>query len=109
MRFLVDANLPPMLASGLLAAGHDCDHTSTLLGADAQDTTIASTANELTSILMSKDLDFVDLVRRGVLQVPFVHIRLGNMSARATCAIIWSRLPQIVMAIEGGYRIVEIR
>jgi predicted nuclease of predicted toxin-antitoxin system len=109
VKFLVDANLPPVLTPGIRSAGHECEHVAMLLGADANDLEIAALANELNATLMSKDLDFVDLAQRHVLRVPMVHIRLGNMSARATCSIIWARLPQIVAAIGGGHRIIEVR
>lgn len=98
-----------MLSAGLRTAGHQCDHVSTLLGADAQDINIALAANQLRAVLISKDSDFVDLASRNTLQVPLVRIRLGNMTKQATCAIVLARLPQIVAALEAGGRIVEVR
>jgi predicted nuclease of predicted toxin-antitoxin system len=109
LKFLVDVNLPPRLISGMRAEGHDCDHVSILLSPQALDTEIAAAANERAAVLMSKDIDFVDLVQRGVLRVALVHVRLGNMSAHATCSVLWSRLPQIVDSVQAGQRIVEIR
>ena len=51
----------------------------------------------------------IDLARRSALIGPLVRVRLGNMAARATCAIILARLPQIVAALDAGERIIEIR
>jgi predicted nuclease of predicted toxin-antitoxin system len=109
VKFLIDVNLPPSLVRELRAAGHDCDHVSTRLGTDTEDIDIARAANEMGAVLMSKDIDFVDLVRRRVLLTSLVHIRLGNMETKPTCAIIVAQLPQIVAAIELGERVVEIR
>lgn len=109
MRFLLDAHLPRRLAAGLRAAGYQCDLTRQLLAADASGVEIARLANALGSAVLSKDIDFVDLARRGVLHVPLVRIRLQNMTAQETCDAVLPLMPSIVAAIQEGQRIVEIR
>ena len=66
-------------------------------------------ANELGAAILSKDVDFVDLVHRGVLRTPLIRICLPNMKARETCAAILPLLPEIVAAIGEGQTIIEIR
>ena len=109
MRFLLDAHLPPKLAVELRAAGHICDETAKVLSPDARDLEIAAFANASGAVLLSKDIDFVELLGRGVLQMPLVRIRLQNMTARGTCDAILPRLPQILASLEAGERIIEIR
>ena len=95
MRFLIDAQLPPGLAARLPDDGHDLPAGVHLQRCGA--------------ILVSKDEDFADLSRRGVLMVPLLWIRLGN----TTNATLWHRLapllPEIESAFSAGEKIVEIR
>lgn len=109
MRFLLDAHLPPALASAIRAVGHDCDEARKLIPPDSLDSEIANLANALGAAVLSKDVDFVDLVDRGVLHTALVRIRLPNMMAEETCAAVLPRLPSIIKSIEAGERIIEIR
>jgi predicted nuclease of predicted toxin-antitoxin system len=101
--------MPRALAEGIRAAGHECDGTKRLIGAMASDEDIARLANRLSAVVVSKDVDFLDLVDRGVLQTPLVRICLPNMRTRQACEAILPRLPAIVAAIDGGQTIIEIR
>ena len=109
MRFLLDAHMPRALARGIQDAGHECDGTRRLIEADATDLDIAELANRLGAVVLSKDVDFVDLVRRGVLRTPLVRICLPNMKAHETCEAIQPLLPYIVASIGEGQTIIEIR
>lgn len=108
MRFLLDAHLPPALATALREAGHDCDETRLLLAPDATDVDIAAIANELGAVLVSKDADFLGLKQRGLLKTPLIRVRFPNMTARRTVAEILPRLPQLLSALERGEDPVEI-
>ncbi|MEO8882603.1 MAG: DUF5615 family PIN-like protein [Devosia sp.] len=108
MKFLLDAHLPPRLAIELRAAGHSCDETAKVLSPDARDIEIAAFANASGAVLFSKDVDFVELLRRGILRTPLVRIRLPNMTARATCAAVLPQVPRILASLQAGERIVEI-
>jgi predicted nuclease of predicted toxin-antitoxin system len=107
--FLLDANLAPRLARNIRDAGYDCAHVSELLSGAASDVEIAELANSTEAILITKDADFLDLARRGVLRGPQIRLRSGNMSNRQTAQLLISALPRCVAAIEAGERIIEIR
>ena len=101
--------MPRALAAGIRDAGHECDGARRLIRADASDAEIAQTANRLGAAVVSKDVDFVDLVRRGVLRMPLIWVCLPNMKARETCDAILPLLPTIVTSIAEGQTIIEIR
>jgi predicted nuclease of predicted toxin-antitoxin system len=109
LRFLVDAQLPPGLARRLSSAGHDAVHLYEILPPETKDVDVAGEANRRGAILVSKDEDFVDLSRRGILTAPLLWLRLGNM----TTAGLWQKLapllPEVESAFAAGDRIVEIR
>lgn len=109
LRFLLDVHLPLALAAGIRAAGHTCDQVGKLIPSDASDLEIAHLANATGAVVVSKDVDFVDLVHRGALRTALVRIRLLNMMAPQTCAAVLPLLPRIVASIEAGERIIEIR
>ena len=109
MRFVVDAQLPPGLAERLSNAGHDASHLYDLLPREATDIEVAMAANERDAVLVSKDEDFAELSRRGVLTVPLLWIRLGNITNKALWIKLSPLLPQIETAFERGEKIVEVR
>jgi predicted nuclease of predicted toxin-antitoxin system len=94
---------------GIRDAGHECDGARRLIGADASDLEIARMANQLGASILSKDVDFVDLVHRGMLLTPLIRVCLPNMRARETCNAILPLLPGIVASIAEGQAIIEIR
>jgi predicted nuclease of predicted toxin-antitoxin system len=109
MRFLLDANLPARLAQAFIDAGHDCEHMEDLLPRYAPDTAIARIANDSGAVLVSRDADFVLFSKDGLLTVPLIWVRLGNLRRAAMASAIRARLPALVVAIEAGAPIVEVR
>jgi predicted nuclease of predicted toxin-antitoxin system len=78
VRFLVDTNLPPALASWLVARGHDAEHAALVLGPTADDETIWAHAISTSAIVVTKDADYLDLATRaGGARV--VLVRCGNL------------------------------
>jgi predicted nuclease of predicted toxin-antitoxin system len=109
LRFLVDAQLPPGLARHLSACGHPAIHVCEILPLEARDQAVALEANRRGTILVSKDEDFVDLSRRGILAVPLLWIRLGNATNERLWRSLEPLLPTIEAACALGEKIVEIR
>ncbi|HZP20465.1 MAG TPA: DUF5615 family PIN-like protein [Bauldia sp.] len=108
MRFLIDAQLPPGLADLLRANGHAAEHVNLIdLGA-ATDREIWDYAIRLGSVIISKDEDFVDLVRAGNKGPAVVWIRLGNTTNRVLNDVIARALPEILEGLSLGERLVEI-
>ncbi len=109
MKFLLDANLPGRLADVFVEGGHECAHMETLLPRYAEDTDIALIANQSGAVLVSRDVDFVQLSRSGHLRVALVWVRLGNLRRAALAATIRDRLPAIVRSIAAGENLVVLR
>ena len=107
-RFLVDAQLPPALAKRLSALGYPADHVNRIgLGA-AGDLAIWSYAVENATVLLTKDEDFVALARRAPRTTPVIWVRVGNCTNDALWRVLEPALSEILLALEGGERVIEI-
>lgn len=107
MRFLIDAQLPPMLASWLVDQGFEAAHVVDCgLGA-ASDAAIAERARCDDAVLMSKDEDFMTL--RLPDRFALVWLRVGNATNRALLAWIETRWPTVVGLLHAGERFIEVR
>ena len=109
MKFLLDANLPVQLTREFMAAGHECAHVEALLPRYSPDATIARIANDTGAALVTRDADFVQFSKDGMLTVPLIWVRLGNMRRAAMASALRSRLPAIVKSIAAGESIIEVR
>ncbi len=82
MRFLIDTNLPPALATWIAARGHEAAHT-TALGIESQpDIEIWRHAAITGAIIVSKDEDFALLRAADPTGPKVVWIRIGNAVRR---------------------------
>jgi predicted nuclease of predicted toxin-antitoxin system len=72
MRFLADAGMSPTTVDCLLAAGHEAVHVRQLGMQRAPDSDILRYAAAESSVVLGFDLDFGDLLARGVLVRPSV-------------------------------------
>ena len=108
-RFLVDAQLSRALARRLIQLGHEASHVYDHLAPQADDRDIAKLANEIGAGVVSKDADFADLARRGILDHTLVWLRMRNLSRNETLERLDLALPEIVSAIQAKKRIVEVR
>ena len=108
-RFLIDAQLSRQLVGCLSNAGYDAGHVFEYLRPDAEDTEIAALANRLGACVVTKDADFVDLARRGLLEQTLVHVRVPNISNDQLLLRVDRALPDVVSAVRQKARIVEIR
>ena len=108
-KFLLDANLAPGLALRLSVHGFDCLHVSQYLPPFARDIEIADVANRIGVVLITKDADFSDLKKRGILKGGLIWLRSGNMSNRGTAKLLLTAVPQIVIAFGAGETEFEVR
>lgn len=109
MRFLVDAQLPPGLAERLRDIGHEAVHVREIELGDAADAAIWRHACYAHMVLVTKDQDFLSLVRSSQPATPVILVRLGNTTNRALWAAIGPVMGEAIKAIEDGEAIVEIR
>lgn len=83
MKFLVDAQLPPLLAVILSDHGFDTVHTNTLeLGNNTPDQTVIRVCSEQDRILITKDLDFYHSKMLHDKPKKLLLVKVGNCKTR---------------------------
>ena len=108
MKFLVDAQLPARLASGLIARGHEALHTRELPGGNrTSDVAISDLSVRERCVLVAKDEDSVDSFLPGRGPHKLLLIATGNIGNRGLEQVFRSNLAGIVSALE-VYDFVEL-
>jgi predicted nuclease of predicted toxin-antitoxin system len=108
LKFIVDQQLPPILAAWLRDRGFEAQHTRELSHKEAPDTELWTLACETDAIVVSKDQDFVQLqTSRGGARL--VWVRLGNCDNPTLIARVEARWPEVIEALERGDDLVEVR
>lgn len=108
MRFIVDQQLPPLLAERLRARGLDAIHVRELGLSGASDTEIWSEARRDGAVVISRDEDFVARTRRPG-GARLVWVRLGNSSNPALLAAVEAGWTEITGRLDAGETLVELR
>lgn len=109
MKFLIDNQLPKVLAEYLRALGHDSQHVLDVGLADASDTSICRYAESEDRILISKDEDFLYLSNQPRSRIRLIWVRLGNCRTTALLAAFDRFWPTIESCFAAGDKVVEIR
>lgn len=109
MNFLVDAQLPPALASWINQHDHAAQHAFELNLHSADDSAIWNHARDHDLVIISKDEDFVDqsLLKNG--EVRLIWIRKGNCSTAALLLWFEPFWTQITQRLVAGDRLIELR
>ncbi len=109
MRFLVDTNLPPALATWLVTQGHEAQHTSDFGMEAAKDRSIWDHAKASGACIVTKDEDFVLLRASASDGPPIVWIRIGNALRKVLLARLAAVWPDVIAKIDDGENVIEIR
>lgn len=109
MKFLVDNQLPGILARHIRLLGHDCEHVLEVGLAESPDSVIRDYATSNDCILISKDEDFVFLAARPDSALKLIWVRIGNCRTPALLAAFDRFWPDIKASFASGDRIIEIR
>jgi predicted nuclease of predicted toxin-antitoxin system len=105
--FLVDAQLPPLLAEALRQAGCEAVHVIDLGLQAATDQQIWDEAISRSAVLATKDRDFA-LRRAATNDGPAIlWVRVGNTSNRKLIELVLRALPAIIAAIERDEAVIE--
>jgi predicted nuclease of predicted toxin-antitoxin system len=105
--FLVDAQLPPLLAEALRQAGCEAVHVIDLGLQAATDEQIWDEAISRSAVLVTKDRDFA-LRRFATNDGPAIlWVRVGNTSNRKLIELVLRALPAIITAIERDEAVIE--
>ncbi|MFO7724206.1 MAG: DUF5615 family PIN-like protein [Oceanipulchritudo sp.] len=108
MKFLVDAQLPKLLAIRLREWGHTAYHTLELEGGNrTPDGEVASFADAREAVLVSKDLDFLHSHLLEGSPVRLLLVCTGNISNRQLLAVFEKNLELVVEAVRRS-RLVEL-
>ena len=109
MKFLVDQNLPVLLADWLLAAGHEAGHVRLLGLAAADDHAIVSLAKANGQIVITRDGDFQYVAEPPPGAPQVVWVRVGN-TTNPDLIIWWEKIwPGVEAALRAGDALIEVR
>lgn len=108
MKFLVDAQLPPVLAAWLREAGHEAHHVEDFNLREADDSNIWTRALQTGAVIVTKDEDFAERVAREETTPVIVWLRVGNTTNRMLREWIAPRLAGIIQLIGQGHRLIEV-
>jgi predicted nuclease of predicted toxin-antitoxin system len=108
MRFLVDAQLPPLLAHHLASLGHQAEHTADLGLASSNDREIWQYAVANGAIIVTKDEDFVTIRALAESGPSVLWIRIGNTTKSELLKRFTHAWPRVAVALERGETVIEI-
>ena len=109
MRFVVDTQLPQALAHWLRAQGHQAEHVLEIGLAQSKDKLIWNHAQQHRAVIITKDEDFAEWVRRGRPGPAVIWLRVGNCSNQSLRGWLAMLLPVIIRQLEQGERLIEAR
>lgn len=109
MRFLVDAQLPPALATLLAQHGHVAEHVTDIGPGDSPDRALWKYALDHDAVIVTKDEDFTNMFAMRGPTPAVVWVRVGNTRRAALLAWFEPLIDQIVTLIESGQNLVELR
>ncbi|MDX6614359.1 MAG: hypothetical protein QOD75_3545 [Blastocatellia bacterium] len=109
MIFLVDAQLPPALANWLTQQGHTAQHVDELGLRNADDAVIWNWGLSRKAIIVTKDEDFAERTSRTTSGPVIVWLRKGNSTNRALLEWLEPRWTQVMLLLDAGNRLIEVR
>jgi predicted nuclease of predicted toxin-antitoxin system len=105
MRFLIDANLSPRVAAGLISAGFDSVHVTEVGLLTASDQAILDYAAENGLVIVSADTDFGELLAlsRGAIRPSAVLLRSADrLTPDQQAALLAANLPAATYELKAG-------
>jgi len=108
MRFLLDAQLPPVLCRVFTTSGHDCEHVEQAGLLRAEDPEIWRYAPRHAAVIVTKDEDFPKLKTLNPSGPQVVWLRVGNCSNRALLAWFAPLLPDVIDRLNRGEGLIEV-
>ncbi len=109
MNLLIDAQLPPALATWLIQQGHIAQHIEDVGLRNADDIEIWNYALTSGATIVTKDEDFAERTARTTSGPIIVWLRIGNATNRVLLEWLEPRWPRIIVLLEAGDRLIEVR
>lgn len=108
-RFWVDENLPPALARELASMPNiDADHFFELGHHETPDREVFFMAREQSTTLISKDVDFANLVDRLGSPPQVIWVRSGNMRTSALLDLFKAHIAQLIQHLDEGAPLIAL-
>ena len=109
LKFIVDTQLPPVLASFLCRKGFDAIHTTSFKdGHLLEDEQITQIAIKQNRIIITKDNDFSEYFFLKGAPPKVLHLSVGNVRNREMIDWLESVLNLILPSFESGSELIEI-
>ena len=109
MKFWLDAQLSPKLGGWLNATFPVEAYALRDLGLrDSEDKDIFLAAKQAKAVVMTKDIDFINLLDRYGMPPQIIWITCGNTSNSYLKKILSIALPQVLVLLASGEKLVEI-
>ncbi|GAB3614247.1 DUF5615 family PIN-like protein [Humibacter ginsengisoli] len=104
MKFLVDANLSPVVATALTEAGYESSHVRELGLVTASDSEITASAVKANAVVISADSDFATLLAlSGEVAPSLVLLRSADhLPPLSQAAILIANLPSVLTELTDG-------
>jgi len=109
VRFLIDAQLPPLLAALLVDRGYEAAHVYDRGGASATDSAIWTIALDEDWVIVTKDQDFAQRVGSSAEGPAVVWVRLGNCGNADLLDCVGVNWLRTIDRLRGGDRLVELK
>ena len=108
MHFLIDNQLPSVLAQWLRDRGHVAEHVREIGLNRAKDRIIWAHAVSIAAILLTKDEDFVSIRRAAPSGPAVVLMRIGNATNDSLFEWLEPRFDRIAAAVNAGATLIEL-
>jgi predicted nuclease of predicted toxin-antitoxin system len=104
VRFLLDANISPLVATRLIEAGHSAVHVRDVGLRAASDEQIMDLAAQEDRVIVSQDIDFTNLLyyRRASRPSLILLRNLPEVTAAQIAQLITANLPQLEDSLSDG-------
>jgi len=109
VKLIVDAQLPPSLASALRDAGCEAVAVREIGLREAKDSAIWQYALENQAAILTKDEDFAQRCLSGVNPPVVVWLRIGNATNPVLLGWFLPLLPAVLSRLEAGDKLIEVR
>ncbi|MFP4166816.1 MAG: DUF5615 family PIN-like protein [Opitutales bacterium] len=108
MKFLIDAQLPPVLQRVMLREGYDAVHVKDVNLVPSEDFEIRNYALREGYVVISKDDDFAAYASGPMSDLKVVWVRTGNCKNKALIDALLLHLPACTELLLSGNPLVEI-
>jgi predicted nuclease of predicted toxin-antitoxin system len=108
IRFVVDAQLPPGLATQVAERGFPSEHVNRIGLRVAEDDAIWRYVRRTGATLITKDEDFAALAQRDPAGPQVVWIRVGNIANEPLWRALEPLLDEIARSLEAGERVIKV-